>query len=89
MVVRLSRRAECRRGAREDKSGDRASRRVERNEPGFARVLDQLRSCPSSELLVEPGAMLLDGAKAEAAKPCNLGIGVADRKQAQYLFLFR
>src|ERR1700730_13131812 len=65
------------------------SLRVEIEDPDLVRVLDEFRSRPDAELLLDPGAMCLDRAKAHAADACDLCIGVAEGEQPQNLLFLR
>ena len=57
------------------------------DETGLARVLDELCSGSATGLLVNPGAMGLDGAQADAVLACDFGVGVAEGNQPQNLLL--
>jgi hypothetical protein len=63
--------------------------RVEVDQAGFSRVLDELRACPSIELSLDMRTMRFDGAKAHAAKARDFDVGVAQRDQPQHLLLLR
>jgi hypothetical protein len=59
------------------------------NETCFSRVLDRLGSRPATELPQNVGATRLGCSKACAAQARDFRVGVAERKQSQYLLLLR